>query len=704
MPLTKLQFQPGINRETTQYTNEGGWYDMDKVRFRFGLPEKIGGWQKNSSKSVLGICRALHQWIDLSGSQNTGIGTNAKYYLMQGGAFYDLTPIRFTTVAGGVTFLTGHDTLASAMDATQTTVPLVSSTGFPVSGLIQIDSEQMRYAGVSGNTLTGVTRGVNGTTAASHLSAAAASCATVTVTTSVTHGALEGDFVTFSAAASLGGNITAAILNQEYQIVAVTGTTTFLIEARTVSTISNITVDGSLAPTYVFSNASDSGTGGASTVGAFQINGGLNSSVFGTGWGAGPWSRGGWGSGTTVTTAGAQLRVWSHDNFGEDLLFNPRDGGIYYWDVTSGTGARAVSLSSLSGSQAAPTIARQVLVSDRDRHVVVFGCDDEFSIGTQDPLLIRFSDQESLTEWRSLPTTTAGSLRLGSGSRIVAAVETKQQTMVFTDISLHVMQYLGPPFTFGINMVSENISIAGPNAAISIDDFVFWMGLNEFYSYNGVVESIPCTVKDFVFEDINRDQIEKVFSGANTSFSEVWWFYPSAASSENDRYVVYNYEQRVWYYGSIVRTAWLDRGVAQFPLAAGAQGYLYNHEIGTDDGSTTPASAINAYIQSSGTSIGNGDQFALIGRVIPDVNFRNSTGSPAVTMTIKASNFPGGTYLQDDSAVVTRTATVPVEQFTNQLYLRLRGRSFFFRIESNATGVSWRLGTPRVEVRTDGRR
>lgn len=703
MPLTKLQFQPGVNRETTQYTNEGGWYDMDKVRFRFSLPEKIGGWVKNSNSSILGTCRALHQWIELSGQQNTGIGTNLKYYLMQGGAFFDLTPIRSITLAGDVTFLTGFDTIASDVNSSQNTIPLSSATGFPPSGLIQIGSEQMRYSGISTNTLTGVTRGVNGTTAASHTSGASVGCSTVRVN-DTNHGALPGDFVTLSGAASLGGNITAAILNQEYQIVAVIDTGAYLIEARTVSTIPSITVNGQIAATPVFSSVSDTGTGGASTIGTYQVNVGQDSAVFGTGWGAGTWGRGGWGSAATISTSSAQLRIWTHDNFGEDLIFGIRDGGIYYWDASSGTGSRGVAISSLVGSQTAPTIARQVMVSDRDRHVIAFGCDDEFSIGTQDPLLIRFSDQENILDWRSLPTNTAGSIRLGSGSKIVCAIETKQQMLVFTDISLHVMQYLGPPFTFGVNTISENITIAGPNAVASVDDFVFWMGLSEFYSYNGVVTNMPCSVRDYVFNDINRGQIEKVYAATNTSFSEVWWFYPSAASEENDRYVVYNYQQNIWYYGTMIRTAWFDRGVGQYPLAAGPQGYLYNHEVGADDGSTSPASPIYAYIQSSGTSVGNGDQFALIGKVIPDVNFRNSTGTPSVTMTIKASNFPGGDYLQDDDGTVTRTASAPVQQFTNQLYLRLRGRSFFFRIESNQTGVEWRLGTPRVEVRTDGRR
>lgn len=704
MPLTKLQFQPGINRETTQYSNEGGWFDMDKVRFRFGLPEKIGGWVRFSNQYFLGTCRALHQWSDLSGDVLTGVGCNSKYYIYDSGSINDITPISSVSAAGDVTFARVRGQLSASATASDITLSLVSVTGFPVTGgRLRIGTEEMTYSGVSGSTLTGVLRGQNGTTASSHASGATVESPNIVVT-DIASNTVLGNFVTFSGAASLGGNITAAVLNQEYYVVGVISSSQYVIEARTVSSIPVITTPSGLTPTYVYSNASDTGNGGASTVGTYQIDVGLDTSIFGSGWGAGPWSRGGWGSASSTATPGAKLRIWTHDNFGEDLLTNVRDGGIYYWDATLGPTSRSVSLSSLPGAQAAPTIARQVMVSDRDRHVIVFGCDDEFSPGTQDPLLIRFSDQESLTEWRSLPTTTAGSLRIGSGSGIICAVETKQQTLIFTDISLHTMQYLGPPFTFGINVVSENTTIAGPNAAVSVDDTVLWMGISEFYSYNGVVQNLPCTVKDYVFDNINRNQLEKVYAGVNTSFSEVWWFYPSADSNENDRYVVYNYQQDIWYYGTMVRTAWEDRGTDSFPIAAGVDGTIYYHENGTDDGSVVPAVGINAFIQSSGTSIGNGDQFAFISKVIPDITFRNSTGSPSVTMTIKASNFPGGTYLQDDFDGVTRTATTPVQQFTNQLYFRLRGRSFFFRIESSQTGTTWRLGTPRVEVRTDGRR
>ena len=704
MPLTKLQFRPGINRETTSYSNEGGWFDMDKVRFRFGYPEKIGGWIKESTNAFLGTCRALHPWIALDGSNFLGVGTHLKYYINEGGAYNDVTPIRTTTSAGDVTFSASANTLSAGIDAVIDTIPLTSSSGFPSSGRIKIDNEIITYALVSGNNLTGCVRGVNNTVAASHSSSAAVTCATLIVT-DADHGALENDFVTYSGAATLGGNITADVLNQEYEVTYIINVNSYQIEARTVSTIGSITTTTGLNPTYVFATTSDSGNGGSSVVGAYQINTGLDTTIVGTGWGAGTWSRGTWGSGASLATSGQTLRIWSHDNFGEDLLINVRDGDIYYWDKTNGLANRAVELASIAGANKVPTIAKQVLVSDRDRHVIAFGCDSELEPGVQDPLLIRFSDQENILDWQSLVDTTAGDLRIGSGSKIITAVETRQQILVFTDVSLHAMQFLGPPFTFGINAISENITIASPLAAIAVEDNVYWMGAEEFYAYGGAVQRIPCSVRDYVFTNINNDQLEKVTAGLNTAFSEVTWFYPSASSTENDSYVTYNYDQKIWYYGLMNRTCWLDRGVNNDPLAASTDHYLYFQEIGFDDGSTSPASAITSYIESSQMDLGEGDQFAFMRRLIPDLTFRDSTSpSPQATMTLKVRNFPGGNYLSSDARTVVKTASIPVEQFTEQVFVRLRGRSFAFRIESEDTGVGWRLGSPRVDVRPDGRR
>ena len=640
MPLQKLQFQPGINRETTSYTNEGGWFDGDKVRFRQGFPEKIGGWEKLGSKSFLGSCRALWPWRTLNLDTFLGVGTHLKYYIESGEGYYDITPTRATTSAGDVTF------------------------------------------------------------------AATNGSSTLTVS-DPSHGAVVNDFVTFSGAATLGGNITAAVLNQEYQINEIVDSSTYKIIARAANSLDNITDDGQYSPTSVAANASDTGNGGSSIIGTYEINVGLDTSVTGSGWGAGAWARGTWGSAATVDLVTDTLRIWTHDNFGEDLIINVMNGGIYYWDASAVNALTnpAVAISDLAGADLAPTIAKKVIVSDVDRHVIAFGCDPLDNIGTQDPLLIRFSDQENVTDWRPTTTNTAGDLRLGSGSKIVTAIETRQQILVFTDVSLHAMQYIGPPFTFGINMISENITIRSPIAVAAVEDTVYWMGKNEFYVYNGGVQTLPCSVKDYVFSDFNSIQAEKCFAAVNSSFSEIWWFYPSASSDNNDRYVVYNYLQNIWYYGNLTRTAWVDRGVEENPIAAGRDGYLYNHEVGFDDGSTTPASAITSYIESSQFDIGDGDQFSFVRRLVPDLTFRNSTAqTPTANFTLKARNFPGGAYLQNNSKAVEKTASVPVEQFTQDAHVRLRGRSVAIRVDSNNTGTGWRLGSPRIDVRSDGRR
>ena len=704
MPLTKLQFRPGINRETTSYSNEGGWFDMDKVRFRFGFPEKIGGWEKTSATYFLGTCRALHPWVALQGERYLGVGTHLKYYINEGGGYNDITPIRVTTSAGDVTFSASANTLGANVAIGDTNITLTSASGFPESGRIKINSEIITYAAISGNVLQGCLRGQSSTTEAAHTSGDAVLCATLIVT-DADHGVLENDFVTYSGAATLGGNITAAVLNQEYQVVSKVNANSYLIEAREEASLNSITTTTGYTPTYVFASTSDSGNGGSSVVGTYQINTGLDTTIVGTGWGAGTWSRGTWGSAASLAASGQTLRIWSHDNFGEDLLINVRDAGIYYWDKTNGTSTRAVAISDLTGANTAPTIAKKVLVSDRDRHVIAFGCDPQDNIGTQDPLLIRFSDQESITDWAATATNTAGDLRLGSGSEIITAVETRQQVLVFTDVSLHAMQFLGPPFTFGINTVSENITIASPLSAIAIEDQVYWMGAEEFYVYAGNVQRLPCSVRDYVFSDINTDQLEKVTASTNTAFSEVWWFYPSASSTECDKYVVYNYQQQIWYYGSLNRTVWLDRGVESFPIAASTDHALYFHERGFDDGSTAPASAITSFIESSQLSLGDGDNFVFLRKLIPDLTFRDSTAvTPSATMTLQTRNYPGGQYLQTNSKTVSKTASVPVEQWTNEVNVRLRGRSFAFKIETTDTGVGWRLGSPRVEVQPDGMR
>jgi len=743
MPLTKLQFQPGINRESTSYSNEGGWYDMDKVRFRMGYPEKIGGWTKIGRNSFLGSCRALHSWRTIGLDNYLGVGTSKKYYVESGQGYYDITPIRVTvppnanievTVSG--VYATGEiGSPEISLNAGQVTSDAgngqvgfvaVNTDDADVMVLIPVSDSLSATGGVGSVTIGGninVSVILEGVEAIAGLTAPA----TVSVTENVpvitftatngsstivvnhpSHGAVSGDFVTFTDVESLGGTITADVLNQEYQIVvdATTTSDTYKITAREVASVADITVDGEYTPTPVTANASDVEDGGDFTTGAYQINSGLDTSLFGNGWGAGTWSRGAWNSAATIDAKTDTLRLWTHDNFGEDLVSNVYNGGIFYWDSSVATPltTRSIALSELTGSIDAPVVAAKVIVSDVDRHVIAFGANPLGST-TQDPLLIRFSDQQNILDWRPTTTNTAGDLLVGSGSRIVTAIETRQQILVFTDISIHAMQYLGPPFTFGINMISENVTIASPNAAIPIEDNVFWMGKNEFYIYGGAVQKLPCTVRDYVFSDFNAGQSEKVFAASNTAFSEVWWYYPSADSSTIDRYVVYNYQQNIWYYGTLSRGAWIDRGVQENPIAAGLDGYLYTHESGFDDGSQNPATAISAYIESSQFDIGDGNNFSFVSRIIPDVTFRNSTeGSPSVNFTMKARNFPGGNYLQEDDSIVTKTATVPVEQFTNQANIRLRGRSMALRVESSEVGMTWRLGSPRMDVRQDGRR
>ena len=710
MPLTKLQFRPGINQEVTSYSNEGGWRDCDKIRFRFGYPEKLGGWEKFSSSTYLGSARALHNWIALDGSNYLGIGTHLKYYIEEGGSFNDITPIRLTTGSGDVTF-----------------------------------------AATNGST-------------------------TITVT-EAGHAAVENDFVTFSGAASLGGLITAAVLNIEYQIVSIVNANSYTITAS------------------VAANSSDTGNGGSSAVGTYQINVGLDSTVGGTGWGAGLYggvaagalettiNEGGTFSdsdttltvtsgtgianndlilidneilkvtnvstndltvtraqsgteasthadGATVTlisgnasaandyfgwgdaasgglTTTTQIRLWSHDNFGEDLLINARDGGIFYWDRTNNLSTRAVELSTRTGTKrSVPTIAKQVLVSDQDRHVLAFGCDglggasDTQGDGVQDPLLIRFSSQEDPVTWYPLATNTAGDLRLGSGSTFVQAVETKREILVWTDTALFSLRFIGPPFTFGLSQLASNITIMGPNAAVATEDVVYWMGIDNFYVYAGRTQQLPCSVRQKVFGDFNIAESDKVTSGINSEFSEIFWFYPSASSTENDKYVIYNYGEKVWYFGSLARTAWLDRGTRANPLAAGSQ-YIFNHEIGFDD----DGSAMTSFIESAAIDIGDGDKFTYIRRVIPDLTFSGSTNlsSPQAVFTVKSRRFPGASFDNTDAGTAIGSISGDVETFTEQLHLRSRGRAFAVRVESTALGTKWKLGSPRVDLRPDGR-
>jgi hypothetical protein len=622
MALQKLQFRPGVLRDVTGYTNEGGWRDSNLVRFRLGFPESVGGWEKYASAySFLGTCRSMLNWVALDGSNYLAFGTQIKYYVELGGYNYDITPIRSTVVLSG---------------------PFAATTGSPI----------------------------------------------ITVTDAA-HGCLTGDYVTFSGAVSLGGNITAAVLNKEYS-VTVTGPDAYTITAP------------------VNANASDVGNGGATVTAAYQINIGLNTQVIGNGWGAGVWSRGTWGSASTSTIT-ASLRLWSQDNYGEDLIFNIRNGDVYYWDASTAnivpltSAQRGVTLSSLSTDPETPTIASQIIISDRDRHVIAFGA-NMGGVTAQDPLSIRYSSQEDPFTWTALPTNTAGELRIGSGTHITRAVETKREILVFTDVAVYSMQFIGPPDTFGIQQVASGVTVNGYNSLVAVDDSVYWMGINTFYVYSGQTQELVCPLLNYVFNNFNKGESDKVFAGLNSEFNEVTWFYPSADSSENDLYVTYNYVERVWTHGSLARTGWIDRGTRNYPIAASTDNYLYYHEVGTDDGSTSPPSAINAYIESAPIDIGDGDKFSFVRRIIPDVSFYNGTNSPTVDFTMKTQNYPGSNYQDGSDSSVIRTSTVPVDQYTNVLDVRLRGRSIILRVESNKVGTRWGLGSPRIETQVDGRR
>ena len=628
MPLKKLTLKAGVNKENTRYTNENGWYVSEKVRFRQGTPEKIGGWTRISSSTFLGTCRSLWNWITIAGANYLGVGTNLKFYIESGGAYNDITPIRDTAVLSG---------------------PFAATNGSAV----------------------------------------------ITVT-DVAHGGVTGDFVTFSGAASLGGNITATVLNAEYQITVVTANSyTFTASAT--------------------ANASDTGNGGATVTAKYQVNVGPAAAVPIVGWGAGPWGSGTWGVGTAASFA---MRIWNQNNFGDSLIFGPRGGALYYWDNASGLTVRGVLVSSLPSASDVPLFQNYLLVSDASRFVFAFGCND-YGSSTQSPMLIRWSDQESVVNWTPAATNQAGSLQLSHGSKIVTALQTRQEILVYTDSSLYSLQYAGPPVIWSSQLLGDNISIAGPNAVALGSGVTYWMGVDKFYKYDGRVQTLRCDLRQYIFEDINLDQADQIFASTNEGFNEVWFFYCSAGSSTIDRYVIYNYFENngegVWYYGTMARTAWLDSGLRNYPMAATYQGNntgnVVYHEYGVDDNSTGTPVAIASSISSSEFDIDDGDRFGFVYRMLPDITFRGSTiDSPQVTMTLIPMQNSGSGYNDpisvggNENATITRTATVPIEKFTGQVFIRVRGRQMILQIDNEQLGSTWQLGSPRIDLRQDGRR
>jgi len=631
MPLKKLQLRPGVNKENTRYANENGWYDSEKVRFREGTPEKIGGWQRISSYTFQGICRSLWNWVTLGFSNLIGVGTNLKFYIQNGGQYYDITPIRATASLGSNPF------------------------------------------------------SANGTT-------------TVTVT-AASHGAITGDFVTFSGATGTY----ASTLNAEYQITVLTNNT------YTITTASALT-----AGSY----------GGAGVSATYQISVGPAIELPLVGWGSGTWSSGTWGTSATSTSA---LRLWNQGNFGEDLIFGPRGGTIYYWDAGGGVTTRAVLLSSLGGSSDVPTIQNVVYVSD-NRFVFAFGCND-YGSGTLNPMLVRWSNQEDPASWAVSATSQAGSLTFSHGSIIVTAVQTRQEIVVFTDSAVYSLQYLGLPAVWGQQILGDNISIISQNAAIIASGVIYWMGVDKFYLYDGRVQTLNCDLRKYIYQDINLGQTGQVFCGTSEGFNEVWWFYCSITGPDGtgtevnpnttiDRYVIYNYLEPdgkggkgIWYHGTLARTAWLDSGLLDVPIAATYSYNLVNHEIGVDNAETATTLPIEAYISSAEFDIDDGDRFGFIYRMLPDLTFDGSTvDNPAAIMTLLPMQNSGSGYNDptsvggSDNATVTRTAVVPIEKFTGQVYIRVRGRQMIMKVSSTALGVQWQLGFPRIDIRPDGRR
>jgi hypothetical protein len=617
MPLQKLALKPGVNRENTRYTSEGGWYESDKIRFRQGTPEKIGGWQRISAATFLGVCRSLWNWVTL-GSQNLiGVGTNLKFYIENGGAYSDITPLRATVTL---------------------TNPFTTTSGSPTVSVVD----------------------ANG-------------------------GYISGDFVTFSGASAVGG----LTLNGEYQLtIDTTAINTYFITAS--------------------SNASSSATGGGTVTAAYQINTGAASVTPLTGWGAGPWSAGAWGVGVP---SDVQIRLWSQANFGEDLIFAPRGGDIYFWDATAGLTSRGVTLASIAPVGAnVPSVQDLILVSDISRFVFCFGCNDLAS-ATKNPMLIRWSDQENATQWTPAATNQAGSLQLSRGAEIIAAKQARQEVLVWSDSALYALQYVGAPVVWGAQLVGENISIASQNAVAYANGVAFWMGIDKFYMYDGRAQPLPCNLRKFIFNDFNTAQYRQVFAGTVESYHEVWWFYCSAESDTADRYVVYNYLDNIWYYGTMDRTAWLDSGLRDYPLAATYSNNLVNQEEGVDDNELGASTPIHAYASTAEFDLDDGHQFNFIWRVLPDITFDGSTiESPSAVMTLLPMQNSGSGYNSpasvggSNNGTITRSAVLPIEKFTEQINTRVRGRQMTMKIESTEAGVTWQLGSPRLDMRPDGRR
>jgi hypothetical protein len=724
MPLQKLQFRPGLNREGTDYSNEGGWYDADKVRFRSGFPEKIGGWSRMANAQFLGLARALWNWLALNGSNFLGVGTNLKYYIEQGGTYNDITPVIFTSanVASAFTITSGSNSMvvvdggyspsvgdfltisnaanistsnvtATVLNAEYSVVSIINTTAYTVTlpvtanasangGGSATDIAYQQPIGLNTYTLgTGWGAGpwpVTGITTSLTDPFTTTNGSNVVTVTQTAHNLANGQAVIFANATATGG-VSAVLLNTLFY--------PSVVNANAYS----ITVQV---------NANASVTGGGNVI-AYTETGSH-----------------GWGQGFT-SGIGQQLRLWTNDNFGQDLVLAPRGGSVFYWEATTGLSVRAQLLSTLSNAAAfsgqfVPNATNQVVASAIQRFVICFGANPYNPLDantTFDPLLVRWSDQENPYEWVPAVTNQSGEFRLSSGSFIMCARNTRQEILVWSDSAIYSMQYLGPPYVWGFQVLMDNISIMSPNAAITINNVTYWMGVDKFYIYSGRVETLPCALWQYIFNDINKEQAFQVFCGSNEGYSEIWWFYCSVGSNIIDKYVIYNYLERVWAYGTMERTAWLDSGIRQYPMAADYNNRILFHESAVDDVSGTQPVAIDAYIQSSDFDIGDGHNFGFVWRILPDINFNGSNvNNPFVTMQVKPRRNSGDPYgTSDDPEVISadnfaNAASYDIQEFTGQVYTRLRGRQLAFRIQSDSLGVKWQLGSPRIDIRNDGRR
>jgi hypothetical protein len=645
MSFIKLQFKPGINRDQTDYSNEGGWRECDKIRFRSGYPEKLGGWLKAAPDAFVGYCRQMWNWVTSYSDDMLAMGTNVKVYIEIAGNYYDITPLR-------------------------TSNPILQST----------DTDNCIY---TSNGIAKVTVDLG----------------------AVAHGAATGDYVTVSGVTGGGspaniGGIPVSQINGNYQITVVDAYTfTYDVSTSATSTVS--------------------GAGGTAIDLAFELSPGFPVTTLGYGWGVGTWGRGTWGTGAASPIA-LQQRDWWFDNFDNDLVMNYRNGEGYWWergttdDPTNALNTRAIRLVDYASNQgysasAVPVQIMQLLVSQQDRHLIAFGAVPFGSTNPDDfdPMLIRWADQDTPADWTPTSTNSAGDLRVSRGSRIVRALPTRQEILIWTDSHLYTMQFLGTTDVFGLQEYADNISIMSPRAMASAANVTYWMGQDKFYAYTGRVETLPCTLRNHVFNNFNQQQADQVICGTNEQWNEIWWFYPTAGSDYNDAYVVYNHLERIWYYGNMPRTAWLDTSIRYFPQATNTgdhigsgTGYLYAHENGVN-ADTDP---MESYIQSSDFDLDDGDQFMLTRRILPDIDFGGSTATaPEVTMQVRPRDFPGSSF-RSDPADSQRVIETPVGAYTDQVFIRARARQMALKIMSDQLGVQWQLGAPRLDMRPDGRR